>query len=160
MCNDSAYPKNSRRLVESQKRVKKTKRLFLASSLGNRNRDGEIASHIPTAPSTHIPAIATGYSSRYVDITLYGSSQLFGSLLTTHCFCLAIVRRIYHCDWSEGRFRCCNPAVGTKYKDTLVLLQRQEPDETNPTNQTQVLQVSLCRSPTSHAFIHPTAARA
>jgi hypothetical protein len=103
MCNDSAYPKNSRQRVESQKRVKKTKRLFfLASSLGDRNRDGEIASHIPTAPSTHIPAIATGYSSRYVDITLYGSSQLFGSLLTTHCFCLAIVRGIYHCDWLEG----------------------------------------------------------
>jgi hypothetical protein len=151
-CNDSAYPKNSRS-------APKNKTAFLASSLmESRWQDGKPHSRLRLPHA--FQRLRQDVSSRYVDITLYGSSQLFGSLLTTHCFCLAIVRRIYHCDWSGGGD--FDVAILLWVRDTRVhwYFSRQEPNQTKPTNQ-KTDSASLSMSLSQHQpHAYPTTARA
>ena len=73
-------------------------------------------------------------------------------LLSTHA--TAIVRRKIVSIGRKGRFRCCNRTVVVRYKTTKVHRYFSRNKINEPTK-TQIPQVSLCRSPTSHALIIP-----
>ena len=93
-------------------------------------------------------------SSRYVDITLCGSSQLFGSPLTIHSrHCYSEEEDCFN--WSEREISMLQ-SYSSRYKTTKVHQYFPRNKINEPTNQnTNSASLSVCRSPTSHALIIP-----